>query len=452
MIPEFDGPVRLEWDVPGLEPLLPLLHLERHEFSAVLGQPVEITAPGHGGHTWQIQIDDQIPVPRLQADVDQKVLTSVLPEFGSFGDTLNLLHTLAHSEHTAVAYQEAESYAGVAERIFHEVANTYPSFDLRNLDWESITERYAGIERLEGQEFWHQARSWVAELSDAHTAIIPPGVPHHPPYTAQMTESGARLLKVPEDSFAFTSGVRAGWTISVDAPCHWLEITGASPQHRAMVAARRYMEMTTPPRSFTARSPGGETISWDEMAVAQAPSVSSSAAAIRISCFDSRTPELLAEELRKRQDQPEITIDLRGNVGGSLVAADQSRRMLIHEPGEYGSIRYSNGQGGMSASYPLSLIPAQNRFRGKLRVLVDSMTYSAAEDFLHPLVGLPHVTVVGGPTGGGSGRPRTVPLKDGYTLRVSTAISYTADGQPIEYHGISGQLIALSRPVSRCAG
>ena len=46
-------------------------------------------------------------------------------------------------------------------------------------------------------------------------------------------------------------------------------------------------------------------------------------------------------------------------------------------------------------------------------------------------MGLPHVTVVGGPTGGGSGRPHTRLLKDGVRLAVSTAITWTRDGEPI---------------------
>ncbi|WP_120006059.1 S41 family peptidase [Nesterenkonia muleiensis] len=439
MIPAFDRPVRLEWDVPGLERLLPLLRLERHEFAAVLGQPVEITAPGRQDHhVWQIHLDAQSGPPRLQADMRRRTVTSVLPHLESFADTLNLLHTLAHSPQDEVASQEAESYGEVAERIFREIANSYPSFGLRELDWQAISARYADVGLLEGGAFWKQARRWVAELGDAHSAIIPPGPRHHPPYIVEMTSMGARLLDVPEHSAAYVSGVRDGWTIPTEESAYWLEVTGASPQHWEMIAARRFMEMTTVPSRFTAQSPGGEKTSWDEPAPDAEPSVRGSAAAIRISRFDSRTPELLAGELSARQDQSEITIDLRGNVGGSLVAADQCRRMLIREAGEHGTIRYSDGRGGFSASYPICLEPDDVEFHGQVRVLVDAMTYSAAEDFLQPLAWLGHVRVEGGPTGGGSGRPRTVPLKDGYTLRVSTAITYTPDGQPIEYQGIGG--------------
>ena len=440
VLPVFQKPVRMEvGGVPGLEGLLPLLRLERHEFAAVLGQPVEVAGPSDAeDHTWRVVIDPHVHVPQLQAETQRKSLTSVVPGPDHFGDTLNLLHTLAHSPNEAATFQETETYGQAAERIDCEVANTYPSFELRGLDWEEISARYAGIGRLAAEDFWRQARRWVAALGDAHTAVIPPGARQHPPYVAEMTATGARLLKVPESSAAYCAGVRAGWTIQVEQPAEWLAVTGASQQHRTIVAARRYMEMTTTPRRFTARGPTGEQTSWDEAVSAPGPSVIRSGPSIRIHRFDGHTPALLAEALRLSTQHPEITVDLRGNIGGSLEAADLCRRMLIPEAGSFGSIRYSDGRGGLSPSYALQLEPVDVGFRGRVRALVDAITYSAAEDFLQPLVGLDHVHVEGGPTGGGSGRARTVPLKDGYRLRVSTAITYTRDGQPIEYLGLGG--------------
>lgn len=120
------------------------------------------------------------------------------------------------------------------------------------------------------------------------------------------------------------------------------------------------------------------------------------------------------------RDEPELQ--------GQLVAADECRRMLLRVPGTYGSIRFSDGRGGLAPQKQLILEPIDVGFSGKLRLLVDAMTYSAAEDFIQPLVGLDYVKIEGGPTGGGSGRPVTVPLMDGYTLRVSTAITYTSSG------------------------
>lgn len=443
MLPAFTKLVHLEWEgVPGLEDTLPLLRLERNEFSAVLGQETQIIQGQISGqsprndHLWRVAIDPETTQAQLHADLSGHRLTSIIPSMAQFGDSLNLLHSLAHSEGSTLNYSEVETYDDVVERIYDEVANVYPYFTLRGLDWEKISARYEGIQTQSDERFWAAAQRWVAELGDGHTSIRKWGSRHHPPYLAEMRENGALLQKVPEFSAAYQAGVRPGSVIRVQDPMRWVAQTGASPQHQRMIAARRFMEMRSQGRSFEAVGPEGQRLTWEEQVQRPAPSVTADGPRIRISRFDSRTPALLAEELAKRRATSTLTIDLRGNTGGSLTAADLSRRLLIRETGEYGSIRYCDGQGGLSALYPVCLESEDIGFRGCLRVMVDAMTYSAAEDFLQPLAGLPWVQVQGGPTGGGSGRPHTVPLKDGYTLSISTAITYTADEQPVEYRGI----------------
>ncbi len=46
------------------------------------------------------------------------------------------------------------------------------------------------------------------------------------------------------------------------------------------------------------------------------------------------------------------------------------------------------------------------------------------------------MTVVGEPSGGGSGRPRSLRLLPGWTLTVSTALTYDREGRCIEGAGI----------------
>ena len=53
------------------------------------------------------------------------------------------------------------------------------------------------------------------------------------------------------------------------------------------------------------------------------------------------------------------------------------------------------------------------------------------------LQGLDHVDVVGEPSGGGSGRMRTLRLLPGWRLTVSTALTYDRSGRCVEGAGIS---------------
>ncbi|MGJ9407288.1 S41 family peptidase [Nesterenkonia aurantiaca] len=440
VLPVFSRPVRTEFvGVDGAEAILPLLELEHREFEAVLGQPLQLGRPSAADeHVWQVQITPDAPEVQLRSDPVRRSLTSVVPGGEYVGETLNLLHALAHSDQQVVSSKELKSYQQVVARIHTMIANVYPYFDLRDMDWEQICARYPDLAELPSDQFWTQAQRWVAELGDAHTAIISPGPIYNPPYVAEMTDRGARLHQVPDSSSAHRAGVRPGWVLLVEDPRHWLGTTGASPQHQKLVAARRSMQFRTSSRRFTASSPEGHHVSWEETPQLPGPSVAATGSSIRISRFDTDTLSLLAQVLRDREGDSAITIDLRANVGGSVVAADQCRRMLIRRPGDYGYMQYSDGRGGLSSLYPLWLEPIRAGFTGDTQILVDSMTYSAAEDFLQPLVGLDHVSVQGGPTGGGSGRPTTVPLMDGYSLRVSTAITYTGVGDPVEHFGIDG--------------
>ena len=103
-----------------------------------------------------------------------------------------------------------------------------------------------------------------------------------------------------------------------------------------------------------------------------------------------------------------------------------------------GSAAFTDGRGGLSEPQPRwAEPPVHGTWPGTLTVRVDASTYSAAEDFLVGVKGLDHVTVVGERTGGGSGRPRTVPLGPGCSLKISTAITYDRLGSPVEFHGIS---------------
>lgn len=439
VLPTFDQSVRCEiLGLPGTESLRDLLELESREFEAVLGQPMEFAPPSQRKrNVWQVNVQPGISASSLHAETENLRLISRVRRPADFAETLQLLHSLAHSPTSSAEYSECRTYAEVAARISSEIANTYPYFTLRGLSWDRICSRYSDLGSLRGGAFWHMAQRWVAELGDAHTAVRAPGSVSHPPYRAEMTLAGAALLSVPDDSRAFQAGVRVGWLMDVDSPDLWLATTGASPQQHAEVAARRFMTMGSAPRTFSARDGRGRTVEWQEPPLPAMPSVSRHGPTLRVARFERSTPALLCAGLRSLSDEATVVLDLRGNTGGNLVAADACRRMLIREPGEYGSVRYSNGRGSLSAHYPIWLNPKATTSPAHLRILVDSMTYSAAEDFLQPLADLDNVSVEGGPTGGGSGRPRTIPLMGGYTLRVSTAITYTTQGAPIELKGLN---------------
>lgn len=441
MLPRFTRPVCLEFaGTRGAASVLPLLQLESAEFEAVLGQPVVFAEPsGRNDHMWRLEVDPAVAAPELQADPHRPALRSVVPSEDPehLIESINLLHSLAHHPGDSLAATEAGSYREVIERIRAEVAMVYPYLGLRGLDWDRICSRHEGLESLTGEAFWEAAQAWVAELGDAHTSIVRPGPGFHPSYRARMTADGALLTEVPDGSAAREAGVRPGWVIPVDDPERWLRTTGASPQHHTEVAARRLLRVTGTSRTFRAVGGAGQQATWEETERPLAP-LAVTGGVVRIRTFVPGVAAHLAAALDALSGREGVTLDLRGNVGGQLAEADAARRLLVREPATFGTVQFSTGTGSVAPESPLTIEPARNDFTGQVRILVDAMTYSAAEDFVHPLVGLPHVSIIGGPTGGGSGRPHSRPLMEGYRLNVSTAITRTRHGDAIEYFGIRG--------------
>jgi carboxyl-terminal processing protease len=82
-----------------------------------------------------------------------------------------------------------------------------------------------------------------------------------------------------------------------------------------------------------------------------------------------------------------------------------------------------------------------------VRFLVDPLCYSATEDFLQGVAGLGHVQLVGQRTGGGSGRPRTIRLREHLVVTISTALTFDRDGRCIEGHGFAPDIAVSADPL-----
>src|SRR5699024_9893003 len=121
--------------------------------------------------------------------------------------------------------------------------------------------------------------------------------------------------------------------------------------------------------------------------------------------IEDRFDEIIAEHAHRHT----MVIDLRGNTGGNLLLAKRLRRRFLRERTHLGTVQFTRGDGELADPVDLWAEPSGTGiWPGELVVLTDGLTYSASEDFLHGLQGLPHVTVIGSHSGGGSGRPRTL--------------------------------------------
>ena len=426
-----------------------LLELERAEFEAELGAPAELAEVDPGkGPRWRLIVHEAHDgPPRVVVERDARMITSQARDTGGLFESMSLLRTALRHGSAQVAVDCADVEVAIA-RVIEEVADTYPAFGLRGLDWTEICGRHAERVRLEGGSL-ASFQAWLAELEDGHTWVWPPFA--NLPYGVRIDER-ATFVRVREGTAAFGHGVRPGWVLAsidgmpVDA-AGWLARAAAPPHARPLIAGRRLLAGPAGvERALEATSPDGEHVAWSEApATFPTPLVESrrvdpAVGYVRIAAWvaEQGIDAALDTAFTELRDCDRLVLDLRGNGGGNLVLARRTQTRFLRERTELGTIRYSTGEGELSRAFPLVAEPAplEQRWGGDLVVLTDSLTFSASEDFLLGLQGLDHVSVVGQPTGGGSGRPRALRLLAGMTLTISTALTYDREGHCIEGAGI----------------
>jgi C-terminal processing protease CtpA/Prc len=112
-------------------------------------------------------------------------------------------------------------------------------------------------------------------------------------------------------------------------------------------------------------------------------------------------------------DTRALILDLRGNAGGTDLAAMEVARPLLPPGATYFQLQSRLDDGSWSQVSPHSLPPGPDvpRYERPLVVLVDEGTFSAADNLAAGLAdNRPAARFVGRPTGGGTGAPRALTL------------------------------------------
>jgi hypothetical protein len=79
----------------------------------------------------------------------------------------------------------------------------------------------------------------------------------------------------------------------------------------------------------------------------------------------------------------------------------------------------------------------KSAFTRPIVILMNSKCFSATDIFLMSTKGMPNVTLLGAPSGGGSSNPTTIKLADSpITVRLGTMISFQHDGRLLDTHGV----------------
>ncbi len=135
-------------------------------------------------------------------------------------------------------------------------------------------------------------------------------------------------------------------------------------------------------------------------------------------------------------DKDGMVIDVRSNGGGNDARSEDVASRFTDQTRHYRRIKHRTGpeHGDFGDWIDDHISPAGQPFLKPTVVLTNKGCFSATEAFLLAMITLPHVTVVGDTTGGGSGNPVPRTLPNGWTMRLSNWIQVPPS--EVSYEGI----------------
>jgi carboxyl-terminal processing protease len=155
-----------------------------------------------------------------------------------------------------------------------------------------------------------------------------------------------------------------------------------------------------------------------------------------------------------------LIVDVRGNGGGNTPRA--LLRALMNQPyrwwaeiGPQEKDRLANPNrpdqetsGGMIPQPPVNFRqtdPQADAYPGKLIILVDRATWSAAEDFVMPFKDNQRAVIIGETSGGSTGQPYFHSFENGMLFSIGARRVYWPDGAPFEGLGVQPDITISPR-------
>jgi carboxyl-terminal processing protease len=139
-----------------------------------------------------------------------------------------------------------------------------------------------------------------------------------------------------------------------------------------------------------------------------------------------------------------IIIDVRNNDGGFLENATSAAGRFADRTTTVAYVRYRNGPAHTDFTSPIvqQVSPAGARqFLGKIVLLTDRNTISAAELFVLSMRALGRTTVVGDTTAGETGSPFARELQNGWSYQFPESIEFTLDMKEFEDIGLPPDVV-----------
>lgn len=168
---------------------------------------------------------------------------------------------------------------------------------------------------------------------------------------------------------------------------------------------------------------------------------------------ESFTPAELEEVFNYMNGTRGIIIDARDNQGGDVRLAEMIASKFYNQKaiGKYEQIKTGKEKFSYSEPQPYYINPISDPYSGQVVILTNRKCYSACNDFVLFLKGIPGIVQIGDQTGGGGAIPNQFILSNGWKLQYSASRTLSSKLQPVEQGLLPDKKLSIS-PIQEQAG
>ena len=339
------------------------------------------------------------------------------------------------------AVGRAQENVRVFERVWSLVKDAHFDPTLQGVDWEAAGAKYGAEAAAAPDEvtLYRALNAMLAPLHDSHTHALTPARAAER-RTRVRARTGFNMTRIEErwvvsevlpDSPAAAAGVKPGWIVVARDGVPLGERIDFRPKageaaawdfldesDRAVRVAPAAVPLSTAPRQITRVLEGGYVL-------------------LRFDEFNGPGRRWLSRELKQHATAPGVVIDLRQNPGGETFSLGISIGEFFDRAVDCGTFISRGGARRMKNSWQLG----SAHYRGKVVVLVDGATGSAAEIFAAVLQDHGRATIIGRRTAGAVLASWFYTLPDGGQLQLSREDYLAPKGRRLEGAGIEPDIV-----------
>ena len=337
---------------------------------------------------------------------------------------------------TAEQAERAEHNLRLFDSVWSTVDRKYYDPGFHGVDWRAAASSFGPQATAAADEtaLYEAGNGMLDLLGDSHTSAFTPAQTKD--YHAQAREmTGFRVWRVDQrgvvdevlpGSPAEAAGVQPGWIV--------LSRDGRPLGERVRLPLLRGGEVVHWEFLDNHDQPVALTLTARRVSVAHRETrvLPGGFVYLRFDGFDWATMRWLSRQLKRHRDAPAVVVDLRQNAGGVLLALDFALGEFVDRGFVYAtSIDRAGHHRNLKA-----LTLGSAHYRGRLAVLVDHLSASAAEIFASAMQERHRGIVIAHKTAGDVLSARLRSLSDGGMLEYSDRDLRTAQGRRLEGHGV----------------